>query len=75
MKEIYAWVPWFRELTGKIAEGGEGYRVAAQHPQKKLATIDGKGVFTTKPDIVLRDGERARYILDAKWKGHRCIGR
>ena len=27
------------------------------------------GGFTTKPDIVLRDGERARYILDDKWKG------
>lgn len=23
MKEIYDWVPWFRELTGKIVEGGE----------------------------------------------------
>ncbi len=23
MKEIYAWVPWFQELAGKIAEGGE----------------------------------------------------
>ena len=21
MKEIYAWVPWFRELAEKIAEG------------------------------------------------------
>ena len=23
MKEIYAWVPWFQELAGKVAEGGE----------------------------------------------------
>ena len=44
------------------------YRVAAQHPQKKLATIAGKGVFTTKPDIALMDGKRVRFILDAKWK-------
>ena len=44
------------------------YRVAAQHPQKKLATIAGKGVFTTKPDIALKDGKRVRFILDAKWK-------
>ena len=44
------------------------YRVAAQHPQEKLATIDGKGVFTTRPDIALKDGKGVRFILDAKWK-------
>ena len=27
MKEIYAWVPWFRELTQKIVDGGEGYLI------------------------------------------------
>ena len=27
MKEIYDWVPWFRELAGKIAEGGEAYLI------------------------------------------------
>ena len=27
MKEIYAWVPWFRELAEKIAEGGERYLI------------------------------------------------
>ncbi len=25
MKEIYSWVPWFRELARKIEEGGEAY--------------------------------------------------
>ena len=44
------------------------FRVAAQHPQKQLATINGRGAFTTKPDIALKDGERVRFILDAKWK-------
>ena len=29
MKEIYAWVPWFKELTGKIAEGGETFLAEA----------------------------------------------
>ena len=24
MKDLYAWVPWFGELCGKIAEGGKG---------------------------------------------------
>ena len=27
MKDIYAWVPWFQELAGKVAEGGEAYLV------------------------------------------------
>ena len=27
MKEIYGWVPWFRELGKKIADGGEGYLI------------------------------------------------
>ena len=27
MKEIYSWVPWFAELSRKIAEGGEEYLV------------------------------------------------
>ena len=27
MKEIYDWVPWFQELGGKIAEGGERYLI------------------------------------------------
>ena len=27
MKEIYDWVPWFKELVGKIAEGGEPYLI------------------------------------------------
>ena len=27
MKEIYDWAPWFKELGGKIAEGGERYLI------------------------------------------------
>ena len=27
MKEIYSWVPWFRELARKISEGGETYLI------------------------------------------------
>ncbi len=27
MKEIYSWVPWFRELAGNISEGGEAYLI------------------------------------------------
>lgn len=27
MKELYGWIPWFRELTQNIAAGGEGYLI------------------------------------------------
>ena len=27
MEEKHAWVPWFRELAGKIAAGGEEYLI------------------------------------------------
>ena len=40
MKEIYAWVPWFQELAGKIAEGGETY--LAQAARKIAWRDDGK---------------------------------
>ena len=55
-------------VTHSFSRYQQRYRVTAQHPQKHLATIDGKEAFTTKPDIVLREGERIRFILDAKWK-------
>ncbi|MDE0059903.1 MAG: hypothetical protein OXP07_17430 [Defluviicoccus sp.] len=56
-------------VTHSFGRHQRHYRVAAQHPQEKLATIDGKGVFTTKPDIALKEGKGVRFILDAKWKG------
>ena len=46
MKEIYAWVPWFGELAGKIAEGGETYlaeaakRVAWRNDEKKQPLLN-----------------------------------
>ena len=44
------------------------YDVAAQHPQRRLAEIDGDEVFTMKPDISLKEGKRVAFVLDAKWK-------
>lgn len=46
MKETYAWVPWFHELAGKIAEGGEIYlaeaakKVAWRDDDKKQPLLD-----------------------------------
>jgi len=43
MKEIYAWVPWFRELAEKIAEGGEAYLIEkAKQVAWKEDEEDGK---------------------------------
>ena len=39
MKEIHDWVPWFRELTGKIAEGGEAYLI---EKAKQVDWVKGK---------------------------------
>ena len=44
------------------------YDVAAQHPQRRMAEIDGDEAFTMKPDISLEEGEHVAFVLDAKWK-------
>jgi len=44
------------------------YSVAAQGPQKYLATFKGWDAFKMKPDISLRRGNQVAFILDAKWK-------
>ena len=40
MKEIFGWVPWFRELGQRIAEGGERYLI---DKAKTVAWKDGDG--------------------------------
>ena len=45
------------------------FQAVAQGPRKYIASIGGKHVFRTKPDISLRDPSNGvRFILDAKWK-------
>ena len=58
-------------VTHSFQRHQSGYRVAAQSPQKCLATINGKDTFVMKPDISLLEKEGRKnvmYILDAKWK-------
>ncbi len=43
MKEIYDWVPWFKELAEKIAEGGEKYLI------EKAKQVEWK---YKKPDLL-----------------------
>ena len=44
------------------------YTVAAQRPQRSLATIDDRSAFKMKPDVSLLLGGRVRFIIDSKWK-------
>ncbi|MCY4264061.1 MAG: AAA family ATPase, partial [Gammaproteobacteria bacterium] len=41
MKEIYSWVPWFKELGSKIAEGGKDYLIERA---QRVAWKDGAGI-------------------------------
>ena len=61
-------------VTHSFGRHQRRYRVAAQHPQAQLATIDGEKAFALKPDIALREGNRVRFILDAKWKDIEALG-
>jgi len=42
--------------------------VLHEKPRKYLARSDGKGEFTLKPDITVRENDQFRLILDAKYK-------
>ena len=42
--------------------------VRTQGPQKPLASIGGKKVFYMKPDMSLMANNKAKFILDTKWK-------
>ena len=45
------------------------FQVIPQGPPERMASISGKSVFKTKPDIALRSPRgNVRFILDAKWK-------
>ena len=49
MKDIYGWVPWFQELAGKIADGGEQYLIDAA---KQVAWHDDENI---QPLLKYRD--------------------
>ena len=44
------------------------YAVAAQRPQRPIATIDERPAFVMKPDVSLLRDRDVAFILDAKWK-------
>jgi 5-methylcytosine-specific restriction enzyme subunit McrC len=50
------------------ALSGTSYRVSTQAGRGACLYEDGLGRFQTRPDIVIRDGNRIAMIVDTKWK-------
>lgn len=44
------------------------FAVVRQGPRRSMASIGGRDAFKMKPDLSLLDGNRAAFVLDAKWK-------
>ncbi|MDD9988694.1 MAG: McrC family protein [Spirochaetaceae bacterium] len=56
-------------VTAAVRRHQRRFTVRAQGPMWQLATdVAGKDAFRLKPDVVLFDRKRVRFILDAKWK-------
>ena len=56
-------------VTNSFRRHQARFQVVAQAPRKHMASIGGKRVFATKPDISLcKPPDTVRFILDAKWK-------
>ena len=56
-------------VTAAVRRHQRHFTVRAQGPMRPMATDSaGKGAFWLKPDVVLIERGRVRFILDAKWK-------
>jgi 5-methylcytosine-specific restriction enzyme subunit McrC len=55
-----------RLVTRALA--GSGYRVAAQGGHRDCLFEAGAGRFRTKPDLIIRQGDRTVLVIDTKWK-------
>ena len=56
-------------VTAAVRRHQRCFTVRAQGPMRQLATDGaGKDAFRLKPDIVLIERKRVRFVLDAKWK-------
>ena len=56
-------------VTAAVRRHQRRFTVCAQGPMLQLATDGaGKDAFRLKPDLVLIERKRVRFILDAKWK-------
>jgi len=55
-----------RLVTRALA--GRGYRVAVQGGHRDCLFEESTGRFRTKPDLIIRQGDRTMLVIDTKWK-------
>lgn len=55
-----------RLVTQALA--GSGYRVSAQGGHRDCLFEGNTGRFRTKPDLIIRQGDRTVLVIDTKWK-------
>ncbi|MCY4008024.1 MAG: PD-(D/E)XK nuclease family protein [Rhodobacteraceae bacterium] len=55
-----------RLVTRALA--GRGTRIATQGGHRDCLFEDGTGRFRTRPDVIIRQGDRTILIIDTKWK-------
>jgi len=61
----------FEQYVAKLltrALSGSGYRVSAQGGHRDCLFEESKGRFRTKPDLIIRRGDRTVLVIDTKWK-------
>lgn len=61
----------FEQYVAKLVThtlAGSGYRVAAQGGHRDCLFEGGIGRFRTKPDLIIRQGDRTVLVIDTKWK-------
>lgn len=65
--------PLFEEYIGRLvsrALAGTGLTVSLQGGRLFCLNAEdsGRGLFQTKPDIIIREGGRVTHVIDTKWK-------
>ena len=61
----------FEQYVAKLltrALSGSGYRVSAQGGHRDCLFEESTGRFRTKPDLIIRQGDRTVLVIDTKWK-------
>ncbi|MGR5130399.1 McrC family protein [Photobacterium swingsii] len=57
-----------KTLKDQLANNGSGLQLETQATGKHLAVYQGKGKFSLRPDLMIKQGGRNRVVLDTKWK-------
>jgi 5-methylcytosine-specific restriction enzyme subunit McrC len=61
----------FETFVGRLIQRGlqgTGLRAVLQGGLRPCLHLDGKGLFQTRPDILILHGDRVIQVIDTKWK-------